>query len=251
MARKVCSLKTVRSLPDCLLASDFDVLILRADARELPLPDHSIDCIVTSPPYWGLRDYQAERQIGLEKTWKEYVKALKSCARECWRVLKPEGSLWLNLGDCFVSNSDGCRRGERPSLKRQPEVRHGYPRLQGFPPKMKLGLPWRVRFALNQNGWISRSDVVWAKPNAMPVPVKDRLSCKHEYLFHFVKQRHYYFDLDAIRQPFSPAALKRFHGALRQAGRSTPATGAGRTPQLGGWVLQQRRGALTSTSGPA
>ncbi len=202
------------------LSPDFDLLILRADARRLPLPDRSIDCIVTSPPYWGLRDYGTPGQIGLERTWKEYVRTLRNCAREWWRVLKPQGSLWLNLGDSFVSNSDGCARGERCPLARQPRVRHGYPRLQGFPPKMKLGLPWRVRFALNEDGWISRSDVVWAKVNAMPVSVTDRFSCRHEYLFHLVKQRRYYFDLESVREPFAPGSLKRFRTALRGAASS-------------------------------
>jgi site-specific DNA-methyltransferase (cytosine-N4-specific) len=194
-----------------------DALILKADARDLPLPDHSVDCVITSPPYWGLRDYGSRDQIGMERTWQDYVANLRTCAREIWRVLRPAGSFWLNLGDCFISNSDGCSRGETRVLGLQPRVRHGPPCLQGFPSKMKLGLPWRVRFALNEDGWISRNDVVWAKTNAMPVPANDRLACRHEYLFHLVKQRHYYFDLDGIRSPVAPETAQRCRRLMRAA----------------------------------
>jgi site-specific DNA-methyltransferase (cytosine-N4-specific) len=195
-----------------------DVLILKADARHLPLPDVSVDCVITSPPYWGLRDYGVQGQLGMERTWQEYVANLRACAREIWRVLKPAGSFWLNLGDCFISNSDGCSRGETRVLGLQPRVRHGPPWMQRFPSKMKLGLPWRVRFALNEDGWISRNDVVWSKTNAMPVPAKDRLACRHEYLFHFVKQRYYHFNLESIRSPVRPGTVERCRRLLRSRG---------------------------------
>lgn len=134
------------------------------------LPKESINLVITSPPYWGLRDYGVKGQFGLEPTWQEYVCRLVTVGKEVMRILREDGSFYLNLGDTFQD-------------------------------KMKLGSPWRVRFALNEIGWISRADIVWHKPNAMPSSVKDRLSGTYEMFFHFVKSKKYYFDLDAVRVP--------------------------------------------------
>lgn len=147
------------------------------------LPDESVNIVMTSPPYWGLRDYGVIGQFGLEKTWQEYVERLRRVGEGIMRVLTKDGSFYLNLGDTFQN-------------------------------KMKLGIPWRVRFALNEAGWISRADVVWHKPNAMPSSVKDRLSCTYEMLFHFVKSRKYYFNLDAIREPHKTAPKKALNHRL-------------------------------------
>ena len=152
--------------------------ILTGDARVMlrSLPPSSVDCVVTSPPYFRLRSYQAERQIGLEKHVDLYVHELRCVARRLRRVLKPGGSLWLNLGDTYSSKA---REGaEAKSLVLAPE---------------------RVALALVHDGWVLRSKVIWAKSNPMPTSVRDRLSCTHETLYFFVRERHYFFDLDAIR----------------------------------------------------
>lgn len=152
--------------------------ILTGDARELlpTLPAASVDCAVTSPPYFRLRSYQAERQIGLEEHVNLYVHELRCVARQLHRVLKPGGSLWLNLGDTYSS---------KPS--------------EGAEAKSLVLAPERVALSLVRDGWVLRSKVVWAKTNPMPTSVRDRLSCTYEVLYFFVRSRHYYFDLDAIR----------------------------------------------------
>lgn len=143
------------------------------------LDDNSIDCCVTSPPYYGLRDYGVDGQIGLENTLEEYIKNLVIVFREVKRVLKDEGTLWLNLGDSYAGSGKG------PSLK----------------PKDLMGVPWRVAFALQEDGWYLRSDIIWYKPNAMPESVKDRPTKAHEYIFLFSKSKHYYYDYEAIKEP--------------------------------------------------
>ncbi len=134
------------------------------------LPDESVNCCVTSPPYYGLRDYGNEGQYGLEPTPAAYVETMRALFAEVRRVLAKDGTLWLNLGDSYA------------------------------PTKNLLGIPWRVAFALQDDGWILRNAIVWAKPNAMPEPVTDRLSTKHELIFMFSRSRKYWFDLDPIRE---------------------------------------------------
>lgn len=135
------------------------------------LPANSVDCLVTSPPYWRQRDYPARRrQIGQEKTPQEYLERIQGILRECRRVLKQSGTAWLVLGDKY----DGGRQ---------------------------FGLPWRVALALIDDGWILRADCIWHKPNAMPSPTKSRPTTDHEYVFFFAKSSSYYYDADAIREP--------------------------------------------------
>lgn len=156
--------------------------VLIGDARQvLPtLPANSVDCVITSPPYFRLRNYQEDEQIGLEKHVDDYVHELLLIGRKLTRVLKIGGSLWLNLGDTF---SRGQTQGTREkSLALAPE---------------------RVALALVADGWILRNKVIWAKTNPMPTSVRDRLSCTHEVLYFFVRERHYFFDLDSIRAPHS------------------------------------------------
>ena len=151
---------------------DFDNGIIQlylADARSLPIPDNSVDCVVTSPPYWGLRDYSTEGQLGLEETPEEWVTNLVAVFREVWRVLKPTGTLWMNLGDSY---SD----------------------------KQLTGQPWKVAFALQDDGWYLRSDIIWSKPNPMPESARDRPTKAHEYVFLLTKSPRYYYDADAIRE---------------------------------------------------
>lgn len=149
------------------------------------LPDGSADCIVTSPPYLGLRDYGVAGQIGAESSPAEYVAALVAVFREARRVLVDDGTLWLNLGDSYDSA------------------------------KNLLGIPWRVAFALQGGGWILRNDVIWHKSNAMPESVTDRLSNRHEHLFMFSKSRRYWFDLDPIREPHESTPDRAGGTALR------------------------------------
>jgi site-specific DNA-methyltransferase (adenine-specific) len=152
--------------------------IIEGDARTClrDLPDASINCIVTSPPYYQQRDYSTPIQIGNEKSPDEYIQSLRAVFSECYRVLRDDGTFWLNLGDKY---DDG-------------EL---------------LGMPWRVAFALKEDGWILRSDIIWYKPNAVPSSVKNRPTTDHEYVFLFAKSKDYYYDVDAIREPhvtFSP-----------------------------------------------
>ena len=181
------------------------------------LPSGSVDCIVTSPPYFGLRDYGVDGQIGAEASPAEFVAAMVAVFREARRVLADDGTLWLNLGDSY-SGSWGnqgrkTERGtQRPITKPMMQPVHdgrygdtGGSRTgaikPGAPPaKNLMGIPWRVAFALQDDGWILRNDIIWAKPNAMPSSVKDRPSNKHEHLFLFTKGPRYWSDLDPIRE---------------------------------------------------
>lgn len=193
--------------------------ILEGDAlqRLQELPSDSVDCIVTSPPYWALRDYGTEGQIGLEPTWRGHMERLRPIFAQLHRVLKPTGNLWVNYGDTVQTQAGGARdpgtwKGSRGGDPRsvQPAMAPNRLALDGPGRKHKLGLAWRLRFMLNDDlGFISRSDVVWHKPNAMPLSMKDRVTPKYEMFFHLVKQPRYYFDLDAIRTPFSDATIQR------------------------------------------
>lgn len=163
------------------------------------LPDASVDCCVTSPPYFGLRDYGVAGQIGAEASPSEFVAALVAVFAEVRRVLADDGTLWLNLGDSY---SGGLRRTYDTDGGKTRARGHAEPRpLSGVPEKNLLGIPWRTAFALQDDGWILRNDIIWAKPNGMPESVTDRLSTKHEHLFLFAQSRRYWFNLDAIREP--------------------------------------------------
>ncbi len=171
------------------------------DARDVlsEMPDRYVDCLVTSPPYYGLRDY-CPGQYGQEPTPDDYVDNLRATFAEARRVLTNDGTCWLNLGDIYAANSDGYSRGANYN-QLQPTVR---PRSRHtVPPKNLLGMPWRVAFALQQDGWILRNAIVWHKPNAMPSSVLDRLSTRYELIFLLVKQRFYWFDLDAVREQYT------------------------------------------------
>lgn len=168
------------------------------------LDENSIDCCVTSPPYWGLRDYGAEEQIGLEKTPEEYTEKLVSVFREARRVLKDEGTLWLNLGDSYAgSNSAGIEDNKAAMWGSRKTVVKERPNkvVRGLKPKDLVGIPWRVAFALQADGWYLRSDIIWHKPNPMPESVKDRPTKAHEYIFLLAKSERYYYDNEAIKEP--------------------------------------------------
>ena len=166
------------------------------------MPDESVDCIVTSPPYFGLRDYGVDGQYGAEETPQEFVDNLVALYREARRVLANDGTFWLNLGDSYAST--GGMNGTGPNAKVGSTKRQASGRTRpnaDRPNKSLLGIPWRVALALQDDGWILRNDIIWSKPNAMPESVTDRLSTRHEHLFLFTKSQRYWFDLDPIREP--------------------------------------------------
>ena len=162
------------------------------------IPSESVQCVVTSPPYWGLRDYGIEGQIGLEPTLPQFLNRLVAIFAEIKRVLKSDGLLWLNIGDGYTSGNRGYRAPDKKNPARAMNVRPDTP--EGLKPKDLLGIPWRLAFALQEDGWYLRSDIVWHKPNAMPESVADRPTRAHEYLFMFSKSERYYYDREAIRE---------------------------------------------------
>jgi DNA modification methylase len=179
-------------------------MIIRADARAIPLKNNTVQCVVTSPPYWKLRDYGTSGQIGLENTPEEYVKSILEVAREMWRVLKGNGTLWLNLGDSYASVGNGTSQRYQEMRGLNTALAQNMPRKvapYGLKPKDLVGIPWRVAFALQADGWYLRSDIIWSKPNPMPESVQDRPTKAHEYIFLMSKSEKYYFDAEAIKEP--------------------------------------------------
>lgn len=187
------------------------------------LPDNSIDCCVTSPPYFGLRDYGTDEQIGLEPTPDEFVAALVAVFQEVRRVLRNDGTLWLNLGDSYVADSYIRKKGGGDQFKRDDitylaanrEVNGtGRKNLSvfketGLKKKDLIGVPWMVAFALRSAGWYLRQDIIWNKPNPMPESVTDRCTKSHEYIFLMSKSQKYYYDADAIKTPIADASVQR------------------------------------------
>ena len=198
-------------------------MLLRGDARHIPLADGSVHTCCTSPPFWGLRDYGlGDSGIGLEKTPEEYVANIVAVFREVWRVLRDDGTLWLNLGDCYAgaggANNNSGISGNRGNVGGAIDDRDG-PRayrsrwtVPGIKPKDLVGIPWRVAFALQADGWYLRSDIVWAKPNPMPESVTDRPTKSHEMLFLLSKRPRYFYDAQAIAEPavYRPGADGEF-----------------------------------------
>lgn len=176
-------------------------MIFEGDALSIlrRLPDESVQCAVTSPPYWGLRDYNSADQIGLEPTLPQFLNRLTAVFREVRRVLKADGVLWLNIGDGYTSGNRRWRAPDKKNPARAMDVRPDTP--DGLKPKDLMGIPWRLAFALQDDGWYLRSDIIWNKPNAMPESVKDRPTRSHEYVFMLSKSERYYYNNDAIRDP--------------------------------------------------
>lgn len=224
------------------------VRILVGDCREVlkTLPDESVHCVVTSPPYWGLRDYGHEGQIGLESSPQEYVERMVEVFRDVRRVLRDDGVLWLNLGDSYYGSwgnsgqrpeldgeSDGQRekqteylpRGGWDNRRERPASSYKHPMLK---PKDLVGIPWRVAFALQADGWFLRQDIIWAKPNPMPESVTDRCTKSHEYIFLLSKSARYYYDADAIAEAVTLSTVDRIsqpslydqHGSERVPGKT-------------------------------
>jgi len=181
--------------------------ILHGDVIEKlkELETGTVQCVVTSPPYWGLRNYQVEKQLGLEKTPEEYVEKMVEVFRQIKRVLKHDGTVWLNLGDSYAGGGRNSGNSLENTSDKQKTQIHSMsvgkaivP--QGLKPKDLVGIPWRVAFALQADGWYLRQDIIWHKPNPMPESVTDRCTKSHEYIFLLTKSAKYYFDNDAIAQ---------------------------------------------------
>ena len=186
------------------------------------IPDQTVQTCITSPPYWGLRDYGHDGQLGLEPSPEAYVESMVEVFREVRRVLRDDGTLWLNLGDSYHGswgNYSGQNRGHGSqreivtgSLTQQKSydgLEEWRPpssyRIEGLKPKDLVGIPWRVAFALQQDGWWLRQDIIWHKPNPMPESVTDRCTKAHEYMFLLTKSARYYFDNDPIKEPANNA----------------------------------------------
>jgi DNA modification methylase len=211
------------------------------DALQLAqhIPSNTVNCVVTSPPYFGLRDYGVEGQIGLERTPDEYVQSLVTLFREVRKGLRDDGTLWLNLGDSYANDDKwgGSSGGKHvKALHGNTGVGRGR-KSTGLKPKDLIGIPWRVAFALQADGWYLRSDIVWSKPNPMPESVTDRPTKAHEYVFLLSKSPRYHYDADAIREvaedrPFDPVLKsKKRHGtAWMNNAYASGASGYGHHP---------------------
>lgn len=201
------------------------VRIITGDCRDVlaTLPDESVHCVVTSPPYWGLRDYGVAGQIGLEASVAEHIAILRDVFREVRRVLRKDGTCWVNYGDAYAGSAAAdaaARPGAFSAGGGDPggRNRNGTPRGHALKPKDLIGLPWRLAFALQDDGWWLRSDIVWSKPNPMPESVTDRPTRAHEYVFLLTKSARYWYDAEAIRED---AEYGRRDGATFARVRST------------------------------
>jgi DNA modification methylase len=181
------------------------VQILQGDARTMlrTLPDDSVHCVVTSPPYWGLRDYGVAGQMGMEPTYQEHIAALVDLFREVRRVMRPDATLWLNYGDCYATTPNGRSAldvkkagGDNRTFRDKPFSTIG----GALKPKDLCMLPFRLAIALQEDGWWVRQDIIWHKPNPMPESIKDRCTKAHEYIFLLSKSSKYYFDADSIKE---------------------------------------------------
>lgn len=201
--------------------------ILTGDCREVlkTLPDASVHCCVTSPPYFGLRDYGVAGQIGLEPTPDEFVAELVAVFQEVRRVLRDDGTLWLNLGDSYSGhNPTGFRPGNE-TKNGGASNKNGVGRIDGLKPKDLIGIPWRVAFALQADGWYLRSDIIWHKPNPMPESVTDRPTSAHEHIFLLSKSARYFYDSEAVKEAAVAADLGEMDGGSQRARDGSNANG--------------------------
>ncbi|TWA74132.1 DNA modification methylase [Azospirillum brasilense] len=210
------------------------IRILEGDCRNRlrDLPDDSVQCCVSSPPYFGLRDYGVDGQIGLEETPEAFVAELVAVFREVRRVLRQDGTLWLNLGDSYANDGKfgGATGGKHSRWLHGGATRIGREkRRTGLKPKDLIGIPWRVAFALQADGWYLRQDIIWNKPNPLPEPVRDRCTKAHEYLFLLSKAGNYFYDADAIREPVADATAARLSQDISAQKGSKRANGGAKT----------------------
>jgi DNA modification methylase len=239
------------------------------------VPDASVHCCVTSPPYWGLRDYGHDGQIGLEETPEAYVARMVEVFREVRRVLREDGTLWLNLGDSYAGGGgfapDAPCNVKRREMLADGQSRHGSFAIcdrqhtrnksggikpQGvIKPKDLVGIPWRVAFALQADGWWLRQDIIWHKPNPMPESVRDRCTKAHEYVFLLTKSERYFYDAEAVSEASNPKYESRyrydFNVGLKEAGGGGRVGNASNTPDIKPFTgTRNRRSVWTITTKP-
>ncbi len=206
------------------------IRIIKGDCREMlkTLPDESVHCVVTSPPYWGLRDYGVAGQLGMEPSFTDYIETMAGVFREVRRVLRKDGTLWLNMGDCYAGAVNGRSSRDTKILGRDDRTFRDKPFStirDGLKAKDLCGMPWRLAFALQADGWYLRSDIIWSKPNPMPESVTDRPTKAHEYLFLMSKSERYYYDAEAIREEGVEPERERYDqigGTKSQSVRHSP-----------------------------
>lgn len=238
-----------------------DVQIITGDCIESmrSMPADSVHTCVTSPPYFGLRDYGHDGQIGLELTPDEFVAALVEVFREVRRVLRDDGTLWLNLGDSYARTGGTDRKvsktarvgSTRNTLEQMKERTQVAP--QGLKDKDLIGIPWRVAFALQADGWYLRQDIIWHKPNPMPESVRDRCTKAHEYIFLLSKSPRYYFDAEAIKEPVAASTVSRLAQATLadQVGSTrVPGKTNGNMKAVGDGERRNKRSVWTVTTKP-
>ena len=194
------------------------------------IPDNSVQCCVTSPPYFGLRDYGHDDQIGLEKTPEEYIAKLVNIFREVRRVLKDDGVLWVNIGDSYAGSQKGIGADGKVYGGEKQRTNNGSISIMerplkaseiGLKSKDLIGIPWMLAFALRADGWYLRQDIIWNKPNPMPESVKDRCTKAHEYIFLLSKSQKYFFDAEAISEPITDSsAIRLLQNIAEQEGSS-------------------------------
>jgi len=240
-----------------------NMTLLVGDSLEMlqGLPDRSVQCCVTSPPYWGLRDYGHEGQIGLEPTPEAYVAKMVEVFREVRRVLREDGTLWLNLGDSYA------RQAGDDSKKDPTSQATGFANViaagcakkgnnippPGLKPKDLIGIPWRVAFALQADGWWLRQDIIWAKPNPMPESVTDRCTKAHEYVFLLTKSERYFYDADAVSEAVAASSVERLSQttlAIQGGSDRVPGKTNGPMKAVGGTSTRNRRSVWTITTKP-
>lgn len=174
------------------------VTITHGDIRNVihDIPTESVQCVITSPPYWGVRDYEVEGQLGAEPEIDQYISDLVSIFSQIRRILKPDGTFWLNIGNTYTSGGRKWRQEDSKNKGRAMSYRPNTPK--GLKKKDLIGVAWMIAFACQRDGWYLRNDIIWNKPNCQPESVKDRLTQSHEYVFLFTKSERYFFDQEAI-----------------------------------------------------
>lgn len=226
----------LRSVSQLDLSENKSYRVICGDALEKlrELPSETVNACVTSPVYYGLRDYGVSNQIGLEDTPEEYIEKLINMFREVKRVLRSDGSLWVNIGDCYTSGGRSYRAKDPKNSARAMST------CARTPAEMKskdlIGIPWMLAFALRADGWYLRQDIIWHKPNCMPESVRDRCTRSHEYIFLLTKSLRYYFDADAIREPNKTAERQGPRRSYRLGTASSYSVDGGHISQSGSFA---------------
>lgn len=215
------------------------------DCRELlrALPADSVDCIVTSPPYWGLRDYGVAGQMGMEKTLPEHIEALLAVFKDCRRVLRKTGTFWMNYGDCYATNPNGRTAADTKASGKDDRTFRDKPfsTIGGkLKPKDLCMIPNRVAIALQEDGWWVRSEIIWHKPNPMPESVTDRPATQHEKVFLFTKSQKYFYDAEAVRRPMAETSIPRLLGDVENQSGSKRGHGGKKIMKAVGRIDKQR-----------